>query len=139
MASVPFHYIDLRAFCYATEDDQRVEDALRAYLPEDAEIERMKSEGHLGDRILILSARVENADEMRHILGRLRKLDDIDGLRDELDQRVDDNCSFFVSLDKQAAYRDEIEIGDGITLRAKVEAYPAKKDAAVENARKALS
>ncbi|ODR81317.1 hypothetical protein BG842_17980 [Haladaptatus sp. W1] len=139
MASVPFHYIDLRAFCYATEDDQRVEDALRAYLPEDAEIERMKSEGHLGDRILILSARVENADEMRHILGRLRELDDIDGLRDELDQRVDDNCSFFVSLDKQAAYRDEIELGDGITLRAKVEAYPAKKDAAVENARKALS
>lgn len=139
MASVPFHYIDLRAFCYATEDDQRVEDALRAYLPEDAEIERMKSEGHLGDRILILSARVENADEMRHILGRLRELDGIDGLRDELDQRVDDNCSFFVSLDKQAAYRDEIELGDGITLRAKVEAYPAKKDAAVENARKALS
>ncbi|EFW90375.1 hypothetical protein ZOD2009_19998 [Haladaptatus paucihalophilus DX253] len=139
MASVPFHYIDLRAFCYATEDDQRVEDALRAYLPEDAEIERMKSEGHLGDRILILSARVENADEMRHILGRLRELDDIEDLRDELDQRVDDNCSFFVSLDKQAAYRDEIELGDGITLRAKVEAYPAKKDAAVENARKALS
>ncbi|GKZ13283.1 RNA-binding protein [Haladaptatus sp. T7] len=139
MASVPFHYIDLRAFCYATEDDQRVEDALRAYLPEDAEIERMKSEGHLGDRILILSARMENADEMRHILGRLRELDDIEDLRDELDQRVDDNCSFFVSLDKQAAYRDEIELGDGITLRAKVEAYPAKKDAAVENARKALS
>ncbi|MCO8246058.1 RNA-binding protein, partial [Haladaptatus sp. AB643] len=102
MASVPFHYIDLRAFCYATEDDQRVEDALDAYLPEEAEIERMKSEGHLGDRILILSARVENADEMRHILGKLRELDDIEQVRGELDQRVDDNCSFFISLDKQA-------------------------------------
>jgi RNA binding exosome subunit len=139
MASVPFHYIDLRAFCYATEDDQRVEDSLRAYLPDEVEIERMKSEGHLGDRILILSARVENADEMRHVLGKLRELDDIGQLRDELDQRVDDNCSFFISLDKQAAYRGAIELGDGITLRAKVEAYPAKKDTAVENARKALS
>ncbi len=139
MASVPFHYIDLRAFCYATEDDQRVEDALDAYLPDEAEIERMKSEGHLGDRILILSARVENADEMRHILGKLRELDDIEQVRDQLDQRVDDNCSFFISLDKQAAYRDEIELGQGITLRAKVEAYPAKKEAAVENAREALS
>jgi RNA-binding protein len=139
MASVPFHYIDLRAFCYATEDDQRVEDSLRSYLPEEVEIERMKSEGHLGDRILILSARVENADEMRHVLDKLRELDDIGRLRDELDQRVDDNCSFFISLDKQAAYRGAVELGDGITLRAKVEAYPAKKDAAVENARKALS
>ncbi|WP_231182985.1 RNA-binding protein [Haladaptatus sp. DYF46] len=139
MASVPFHYIDLRAFCYATEDDQRVEDSLRAYLPEEAEIERTKSEGHLGDRILIFSARVENADEMRHVLTKLRELDDIGRLRDELDQRVDDNCSFFISLDKQAAYRGAVELGDGITLRAKVEAYPAKKDAAVENARKALS
>ncbi|KZN24129.1 hypothetical protein A4G99_06680 [Haladaptatus sp. R4] len=139
MASVPFHYIDLRAFCYATEDDQRVEDALDAYLPEEAEIERMKSEGHLGDRILILSARVENADEMRHILGKLRELDDIEQVRGELDQRVDDNCSFFISLDKQAAYRDEVRLGQGITLRAKVEAYPAKKEAAVENAKEALS
>ncbi|MGA9402817.1 RNA-binding protein [Haladaptatus sp.] len=139
MASVPFHYIDLRAFCYATEDDQRVEDALDAYLPEESEIERMKSEGHLGDRILILSARVENADEMRHILGKLRELDDIEQVRGELDQRVDDNCSFFISLDKQAAYRDEVRLGQGITLRAKVEAYPAKKEAAVENAKEALS
>ncbi len=139
MASVPFHYIDLRAFCYATEDDQRVEDALEAYLPDEAEIERMESEGHLGDRIIILSARVEKADEMRHILGKLRELNDIEQVRGELDQRVDDNCSFFISLDKQAAYRDEVRLGQGITLRAKVEAYPAKKEAAVENAKEALS
>ncbi|WP_049970293.1 RNA-binding protein [Haladaptatus cibarius] len=139
MASVPFHYIDLRTFCYATEDDQRVETALETYLPEEVEIDRMKSEGHHGDRIIVLSARVENADEMRHVLGKLRELADIDQIRDELNQRVDDNCSFFVSLDKQSAYRDTVELGEGITLRAKVEAYPAKKDAAVENARDALA
>ncbi|WP_435154279.1 RNA-binding protein [Haladaptatus sp. DFWS20] len=139
MASVPFHYIDLRTFCYATEDDQRVEAALDTYLPDEFEIERMQSEGHHGDRIIVLSARVENADEMRHVLGKLRELTDIDRVRDELNERVDDNCSFFVSLDKQSAYRDTVELGEGITLRAKVEAYPAKKEAAVENARNALA
>ncbi|WP_327052762.1 RNA-binding protein [Halomicrococcus gelatinilyticus] len=139
MASVPFHYIDLRAFCYATEDDKRVEDALRTYLPEDFEIERTESEGHHGDRILVLSARVENADDVRHVLDKLRELPDLDDVRDELDERVDDNCSFFVSLDKQDAFRGEVSLGQGITLRAKVEAYPAKKDAAVENAREALA
>ncbi|WP_458204595.1 RNA-binding protein [Haladaptatus sp. NG-SE-30] len=139
MASVPFHYIDLRTFCYDTEDDQRVEEALRTYLPDEFEVERMQSEGHHGDRILVLSARVETADEMRYVLGKLRELPDIEQVRDELDERVDDNCSFFVSLDKQAAYRGVVELGQGITLRAKVEAYPAKKDAAVENARDALA
>ncbi|PSQ44792.1 hypothetical protein BRD15_13180 [Halobacteriales archaeon SW_6_65_15] len=139
MAEVPFHYIDLRAFCYATEDDKRVEQALRAYLPEEFEIERATSEGHHGDRILVLSARVENADELRHVLSKVAEIPDADRLLDELDDRVDENCSLFLRLDKQAAYRGVTELGEGITLRAKVEAYPAKKEKAVESAREALS
>lgn len=138
MASVPFHYIDLRAFCYATEDEKRVREALRYYLPEETEIERTESEGHYGDRIVVLSTRVENADDMRHILRRVADLKEIDRVLDELDQRVDENCSLFLSLDKQAAFNGRAEIGDGITLRAKVEAYPAKKPAAVENATEAI-
>ncbi|MEA1930321.1 RNA-binding protein [Halohasta litorea] len=138
MPRVPFHYIDLRTFCYATEDEKRVEEAIRAFLPEEFDLDRMENTGHHGDRIVVLSARVENADEMRHILDRLAELDDIDRVIEELDERVDDNCSFFMRLDKQAAFQDEIRLGDGITLRAKVEAYPAKHEAAVENAREAL-
>ena len=139
MSEVPFHYVDLRAFCYDTEGETRVEDALRHFLPEDVEIERAESEGHLGDRIVVLSARVERADEMRHVLGQLRDGADIEQIRRELDQRVDENCSLFVHLDKQEAYLGDAQLGDGISLRAKVEAYPAKKESAVENARDALS
>lgn len=139
MAEVPFHYVDLRAFCYATEDDKRVEQALRTYLPEEFAVERAESEGYHGDRILVLSARVETADEMRHVLSKVAQLPDVEDLVDELDERVDDNCSLFLRLDKQAAYRGEAALGEGITLRAKVEAYPAKKSAAVENAREALA
>jgi hypothetical protein len=138
MASVPFHYVDLRTFCYATEDEKRVEQALRAFLPEDYEVDRAESTGHHGDRIVVFSARVENADDVRHVLRRLSELERIDEVMDELDERVDDNCALFLRLDKQAAFRDEIRLGEGITLRAKVEAYPAKHDAAVENAREAL-
>ncbi len=138
MASVPFHYIDLRTFCYATEDEKRVTEALQYYLPEEFEVERADSEGHYGDRIVVLSARVENADDMRQVLRRVAELDDVDRFIDELDQRVDENCSLFLSLDKQAAFNGESAVGDGITLRAKVEAYPAKKEAAVENAREAI-
>ena len=138
MASVPFHYIDLRAFCYATEDEKRVAAALQTFLPEDFELERAPSEGHAGDRIVVLSARVERADEMRHVLERLSEIDEVGTLRDELDERVDDNTSFYVTLDKQAAFGGAAVRGDGITLRAKVEAYPATREKAVENARDAL-
>ena len=135
MSSVPFHYVDLRTFCYATEDDRRVEQALRTYLPEEYPVERADSEGHYGDRIVVLSARVENADQIRHVLSQVATLSDIDAVKAELDDRVDDNCSFFLTFDKQAAFRGDVVRGDGITLRAKVEAYPAKREHAVENAR----
>jgi RNA binding exosome subunit len=138
MGSVPLHYVDLRAFCYATEDEARVEAALRTFLPEDHPVERAESEGHHGDRILVLSARVESADGMRHVLGRLAAADGVERVREELDQRVTENCELFVALDKQAAFQGRPALGDGLKLRAKVEAYPAEKAAAVENAREAL-
>jgi len=138
MASVPFHYVDLRAFSYGTEDDDRVERALGHYLPEEFPIERTENEGHHGDRILVFSARVDKADEVRHVLENLADLESVDVLVDELDERVDDNCALYLTLSKQAALDGRTERGHGITFRAKVEAYPAKKEAAVENAREAL-
>ena len=140
MSSIPLHYIDLRTFCYVTEDDSRVEDALRTFLPEEFEIERMESEGHYGDRIIVLSARVENADDLRTVLDRLGDLPDVefDRIRSELDERITENCEFFLTLDKQAAFTGTVALGDGIKLRGKVEAYPAKKPAAVENVEELL-
>ena len=138
MPRIPFHYVDLRTFCYETEQVTRVERALRTFLPEEFEVTRTESEGHHGDRIVVLSARVENADGVRYVLAQLAELPEFERLLDELDDRVTDNTELFLRLDKQAAFRGEVRRGDGITLRAKVEAYPATKDAAVENAREAL-
>ena len=139
MGSVPLHYVDLRAFCYATEDEPRVERALRTFLPAGTEIDRTENTGHHGDRIVVLSARVESADGVRHVLEQVRELDDFEAVLDELGDRVDENCSFHLSLDKQAAYRGERRRGRGLSFRAKVEAYPARRPAAIENARAALT
>ncbi len=138
MSAVPFHYVDLRTFCYSTEDEKRVETALRTFLPEETEIQREVTEGHHGDRILVFSVRLERADDVRYVLSRLTELDSFDRLLDELEDRIDDNCAFFIQLDKQAAYRGDVELGDGLMLRGKVEAYPAKKARALETARESL-
>ncbi|MFB6110724.1 MAG: RNA-binding protein [Halodesulfurarchaeum sp.] len=136
---LPFHYVDLRAFCYATEDEDRVRGALRTLLPPEAEIQSTVGEGHHGDRIAVLSARVDRAAEIEAIFDELREHLDFAALRRELSDRLDDNNALYLTLDKQAAARGEITRGDGITLRAKVEAYPAEREAALENAREALS
>jgi RNA binding exosome subunit len=156
MPSVPLHYVDLRAFCYATEDEKRVEQALRTFVPgadspagadssagtggvEDVvEFDREVTEGFNGDRILVLSVRLERADQVRYALSKLAEARDFDRLLAELDDRVDDNTAFFVQVDKQAAFRGDVRLGEGITFRAKVEAYPAKREKAVENARETL-
>lgn len=138
MSAVPFHYIDVRAFCYETEDETLVSDAVQLLLPEDTELEREETTGHLGDRILVLSARVENADDIRHVLERIRQSPDAGQVRHELTERVDEDCSLHLHLDKQAAAQGTVRLGDGIALRAKVEAYPAERETAVQNAREAL-
>jgi hypothetical protein len=152
MPSVPVHYVDLRAFCYATEDEKRVEQALRTFVPgpaapddadgdgteEFVELDREVTEGFHGDRILVLSVRLERADQVRHALAALAAAEAFDRLLAELDDRVDDNTAFFVTLDKQAAFRGDVRLGEGITFRAKVEAYPARREKAVANARETL-
>ena len=135
---LPFHYVDLRAFCYATEDEATVRSALRTLLPEDAEIDAAEGEGHHGDRIVVLSARVERAADIETIFSRLEAGLDVDRILAELEDRLDDNNALYVGLDKQAAARGEVALGDGVTVRAKVEAYPANREAALENAREAL-
>ena len=138
MSAVPFHYVDLRTFCYATEDEKRVEAALETFLPEGTELEREVTEGHNGDRIVVLSVRLERADEIRHVLETLTGLDEFDRLLEELETRIDDNCAFYIGLDKQAAYNGAAALGDGLMLRGKVEAYPAKKPKAIETATEAF-
>ena len=138
MSSTPIHYVDLRAFCYATEDEKRVETALRTYLPEETPIERDETEGHFGDRILVLSTRLENAADIRYVLRKLTALDEIDRVIDELDDRVTENTELYLRLDKQDAFSGTVSLGDGITFRAKIEAYPATKENALDSARTVL-
>lgn len=135
MSAVPFHYLDLRTFCYATEDEDRVERALRSLLPPDTPVTREESFGHHGDRILHLRTRIETADEMRYVLDRLRTMSEFEQVHEEITDRVDADCSFFVRLDKQEAYRDRIALGPGIQLRGKIESYPASQEAAIDNLR----
>jgi RNA binding exosome subunit len=134
MSSVPLHYVDLRAFSYVTEDEQRVADALALFLPDEFEVDRVESEGHYGDPIVVLSARVESGRALDAVLEGVAALPASarERVAGELDERVDEDCSFYLSFDKQAAANGTVQLGEGIAFRAKVESYPAKRERAIE-------
>ena len=138
MAAVPLHYLELRAFCYATEDESKVREALETVGSSAMEFEREVTEGHYGDRIVILSTTIESTDEITSVLEGLTAVPGFDRVITGLPEYVDEDCTFFLRLDKQRAFQGELRLGEGIHVRGKIEAYPAKREAAITNLREAL-
>ena len=60
--------------------------------------------------------------------------DIVDQILESIEDRVDDDCVFYVRFDKQKAVCGEYEIthgGDVISLTAKIMSHPARKEVAV--------
>jgi len=135
----PVHYIEARAFSYSTEDPVKVKKALSLFLPEDVKIKKEVMEGNFGNEILVLKSKIEKSKEIKNLTSFL-----LDSLTDyelsevleKLEERVSEDCSFYLRFDKQKAYKGNISLtekGDAILLRFKIAAYPAKKRKAIKN------
>ena len=139
MSSPPVHHIDVRAFRYATEVPERVRSALQAIYPTFGEpdepvLERAVTEGHYGNEIEICTLTLTRADEFRTFFDQLRRNGDIATIIEQLDDRVTEDCDLFLRFDKQHAYTaGRLDLGDGIEVRIRIEAYPAKRESAIEN------
>ncbi|MFP4590028.1 MAG: RNA-binding domain-containing protein [Halobacteriales archaeon] len=142
MADPPVHRVDVRTFRYATEVPARVEAALEAIAPAlaaddaGAEVRVTTTEGHYGHPIDVYEVTLEDGEAIAGLLATLGASSALERVLDDLESRVTDDCELFVRLDKQRAYADgEAVLGAGIELRFKLEAYPAKPAAAIENLR----
>ncbi len=129
---LPFHYIAFRAYSHATEDEEKVRTALYN-LFKNAKIMRRESRGYHGNPIIILEGRIERRGDMAefwekvsHLRGRLLL---------DLERRVDDQCNFYMRLDKQEAYLGRAEMTgakDVIAVRMKVSAHPPTREKCME-------
>jgi RNA binding exosome subunit len=134
--------IEARAYCRATEVPDKVALAINNLYPEEfrelVEFESTGVEGHSGDKIQVL--RSELKDKVRceitldYIFGKLRETDRR-YLHDTLLQRLDENCVFFVRIDKQAAFLDKVVLARGpdvISVQVHIRQYPrCKQDDAI--------
>ena len=133
--------IEARAYSRATELQDRVESAVLNVFPEefrkDVVVGTSKAEGHSGFdiRIIVASLKKERGCEstLDHIIA---SFDDRDRrrMKNSLLRRLDENCSFFLRIDKQAAFLDTLSLADGpdvISVRIDIKQYPKcnQKDA----------
>jgi RNA binding exosome subunit len=127
----PFAGLYARAFCHATEDLEKVKQALRNTIGA-AEMQIARTEGHHGNPITIVESSVERIEEISGFFEKLAE-DDLRFILDTLPIRVDEGCNLFLKIDKQAAYEERIRLGrndDVLSIRIKVIAYPAKCEVA---------
>ncbi|WP_174589845.1 RNA-binding domain-containing protein [Methanocella conradii] len=131
------HYILFRTQSHATEDVSRVRQALANVLPPDTPIEEEETKGYFDNPITVLTARLEKkAAEgyVKFLKSRLFQAD-LKELVKELPERVTDDCDFYLKLSKQDAYLGDVRLTyaeDAIAIRAKVAAYPSRREAALK-------
>ena len=128
-----FHWVEVRAYCHATEEEEKVLAAMRTVLP-GAEAKREALAGHFGNPLVRLAARAENAPVIKEAWRRIVAALGKDEVARDLEDRIDEDLVYHLRLDKQAAFLGRIErsaSGDILDLRAKVAAYPAKREVAL--------
>jgi RNA binding exosome subunit len=131
MLQMTFHNLNFRAFIHATEDDGKVVRAV-AFASGSDDIKRTKSSGYHGNPITILQTMIKSKTGIDLFFKRLGA-QNIEALLGTLDKRIDDDCTFFLRLDKQEGLAERMVISekdDVIALRGKIKAYPCNRETA---------
>lgn len=131
---VTFHWLKVQTFCYATENSELIAETMETLLGT-PDFERELSVSEHGNEIMILSRRMTKQKEFKALFSKLGD-EVLDRIRDDIENRVDEDCTFYIRLDKQEAVQGRYKIahhGDVISITGKVQSHPARKEVAVRN------
>jgi hypothetical protein len=122
----PIAYIELRVFSHATEDQQKVEIAVRNTLPEKLSSEvaftNTPLAGHYGNPILLLETKLADKAQLplslEKIASSLSALDK-ERLSTELGQHIEKN-NLYLRLDKQSAFLGNLRLTSNDPIHFKI-------------------
>ena len=111
--------IEARAYSRATEISERVSTAICGIFPEDVRqnvsFSEEMAEGQSGDSISIITGLLDNRNEceisLDYMLKQMEKKDRR-AIKRTLDLRLNNNCVFFLRIDKQGAFLGKIRLAD---------------------------
>ncbi|MEM2265596.1 MAG: RNA-binding domain-containing protein [Candidatus Hadarchaeales archaeon] len=101
----PIREVTVKVLVHATEDENKIMEALKNFLPAKIRVERVELEGHYGNPLVLLKARVKGK-EMEEVLSFfLDKIENLASLFPKFDQHLDKEGNLYLRLDKQEACR----------------------------------
>lgn len=128
-----FVWVKSRVMIYSTEDADRISNMFMELTGTDEYTEEV-AEGELGNITRILEVNLTKKKDIDGLFERLGG-EVIDWISDEIEERIDEDCSLFFRLDKQDAMSGMYRIGAGgdvVSFICKVASYPAKRELAID-------
>jgi len=125
LSQLPVAYVDVRFCAHATEDLDKVMEAVQNVLPsdhlEDITFNRSNLEGHYGNPITFFETRIKDKETVRALVEKISaNLSSLD--KEELGRTINrcvEKGSLYIRLDKQAALQGKIKLvtSDPIHMR----------------------
>ena len=113
---VPIAHIDIRVFTHATEDTDKVLNAVYNILPKESTdkvvFKKINLKGHYGNPIILLETRIKKRDYVKAVFEKLASgLSSLDKelLNSEISQHLN-RGNLYIRLDKQSAYLNELKL-----------------------------
>jgi RNA binding exosome subunit len=125
LPQIPIAYVDIRVFAHATEDLDKVIEAVKHVIPSDQMEEvvfsRKYVRGHYGNPITLFEAKIKKKETIKALVDNLSShLSELDKetLRKEIHLHLEKG-SLYVRLDKQAALQGKLKLyaADPIHIR----------------------
>ena len=134
------HSVKISVFVHATEEENKVLNVLKLLLSDDAKVQKEHATGHFRNPIDVLTVKITRPRDITTFLDLIKQnlpKDHIHKLLNDLKCYVDDEGVLFIRIDKQEAAKNSLKLGkkDSILVKAKIAAYPARKEKALEVAR----
>jgi len=138
LSQLPVAYVDVRFCAHATEDLDKVMEAVQNVLPsdhlEDITFNRSNLEGHYGNPITFFETRIKDKETVRALVENLSaNLNMLD--KDELGREINrcvEKGSLYIRLDKQAALQGKIKLVTSDPIRIRIRFKKSKIEDVIE-------
>jgi len=125
-SQIPITYIDIRFFVHATEDPNKVTEAVRRLLPtqyiDEIVFKSSNLKGHYGNPITLFETRIKKKEIIKalveNLYSRLSELDK-EALLGEIGSHIEKG-SLYIRLDKQAAFQGDFELCSADPVRMRI-------------------
>ena len=138
LSQLPIAYVDVRFCAHATEDLDKIMEAVQNILPndhiEEITFNRSSLDGHYGNPIIFFETRIKNKKIVKALVEQLvANLSILD--KDELDRTINrcvEKGNLYIRLDKQAAFKGKTKLVSSDPIRIRIRFRKSKTTDVIE-------